>query len=907
MVTNPIRLFGRESEQRQLEDLLGQVGAHGGVLLLRGDAGIGKSALLAHARAGAGDHGFQVLTATGVQSETQLAFAGLHQLLRPVLKEAEVLPAPQQSALSAAFGMSDAAVPDLFLIALATLNLLAETAARAPLLILVEDAQWLDRPTCDVLTFVARRLDSDPIVLIAAIREGFDTPFDQARLPGMSLLPLDGEAAGALLDAVAPDIAVSRRDLILAEAAGNPLALTELPIALRSERSERGDSWVRLTPRLEEAFISRITDLPGLARSLLLVAAVDDAGDPSEIVRAASAIEATVSEDDFAPAIAARLIELDDGEVRFRHPLVRSAVQQAASGQQRRTAHRALAERLEDQPDRRAWHRAASIIGPDEAAASEPEAAAIRALNRGGLSVAVAALERASQLASDPISRARLCLMAAEIAFDHGRPEPALRVMEEVRRLPLPPPEQARLMWLEAMLGAGDTGDPVRLRALLRTADEMRISGQTDLSLRLLSAAAMRCYWADPGNEARCEVAEFLERLDLPENDGWTLLTLAYAAPVEYGSVVLDRLSRISLADTTDPIALYNLGTAATVISAFDIAATFVEAAIESLRQRGHLALLAQALMVRAWVEVYLGNLNVAWSIAEEGRRLSEESGQPLWQAGAEVAQATQAALHGDIQTAEALASRVEAVAAQTGTTALLAVAQLTRGLASLAAGRYEEAYDRLHRVFDPSDPAHHFLRCWAIGDIAEAAVHCGREQEVLNLLSEMEQIGEVSPMPWLLAGLAYARGLLADDREAEARFQSALAGDLVPWPFFRGRLQLAYGTWLRRHRRVTESRQILRDARDTLDGIGAVPWAERARSELRAAGEISRDRTPQIRERLTPQELQIAHMAARGLSNREIGQQLFLSPRTVGSHLYRVFPKLGVSSRSQLTRALTR
>jgi ATP/maltotriose-dependent transcriptional regulator MalT len=267
--------------------------------------------------------------------------------------------------------------------------------------------------------------------------------------------------------------------------------------------------------------------------------------------------------------------------------------------------------------------------------------------------------------------------------------------------------------------------------------------------------------------------------------------------------------------------------------------------------------------------------------------------------------QAAQAAVHGDIDTAEALTSRAEAAASATGTTALLAIIQQTRGLASLAAGQYERAYDELHRPFDPADPAHHILRCWAIGDLAEAASHCGRESQALSLVREMEEISAVSPLPWLVAGIAYARALLASDNEAESSFTAALAGQAANWPFFRGRLQLAYGSWLRRHRRVTESRLMLRDARDTLDGIGAVPWAERARAELRAAGEISRDRTPHIRERLTAQELQIAHMAAQGLSNREIGQQLFLSPRTVGSHLYRVFPKLGVSSRSQLTRAL--
>jgi ATP/maltotriose-dependent transcriptional regulator MalT len=417
----------------------------------------------------------------------------------------------------------------------------------------------------------------------------------------------------------------------------------------------------------------------------------------------------------------------------------------------------------------------------------------------------------------------------------------------------------------------------------------------------------MRCYWgADPGSEARHEVAAVLEKLDLPDDDARVLLTLAYTAPIERGAMVLDRLSRIASGDTTDPIAMYNLGTAGAVLGAYDVGAKFVNAAIVELRKRGHLALLAQALMVRAWIETYLGNLNVALPVAEEARRLAEESGQPLWQAGAEVAQAIQAALRGDSKTADSLASRAEAVAVATGATALLGVVQLARGLASLADGNYEEAYDRLYRVFDPRDPAYHFTRCWAIGDIVEAAVHCGRQNTARRLLADMESIGEATPLPRLNVGLAFARPLLAEDADAEPLFVSALAQDLRSWPFFRGRLLLAYGSWLRRQRRLAESRTPLRVARETFDAMGAVPWGQRARQELKAAGETSRERTPGAWDQLSPQELQIAQMAAQGLSNREIAQQLYLSHRTVGSHLYHVFPKLGITSRAQLHQALS-
>jgi DNA-binding CsgD family transcriptional regulator len=354
-------------------------------------------------------------------------------------------------------------------------------------------------------------------------------------------------------------------------------------------------------------------------------------------------------------------------------------------------------------------------------------------------------------------------------------------------------------------------------------------------------------------------------------------------------------------------VELHSLGTAAGLLGGCDIAAKFANAAIVELRRRGHVALLAQALLVRAWNETILGNLNVALPAAEEARRLGEESGQPIFQAGAQVAQAIQAALRGDSKTADSLASTVEAVAVATGTTALRAVVQFARGLASLADGHYEEAYDRLFRVFDAKDPAYHyFTRYWVIGDIVEAAVHCGRHEGARRLLADMESVGRVAPLPFLHLGLAYARPLLAQEGDAEPLFVSALAQDLKNWPFYRGRLLLAYGSWLRRQRRLAESRTPLRVARDTFDALGVVPWGERARQELNAAGETSRKRRAGAWNQLTPQELQIAQMAAEGMSNREIGEHLYLSHRTVSSHLYHVFPKLGVTSRAQLHQALS-
>ena len=393
-------LLGRESETRVLAGLLDHVDGSGGALVVSGEPGIGKSALLLAASRRASDRQMLVLTATGVQTEARLPFAGLHQLLQPVLGELGRLAAPQRDAMLTAFGLTDAAAPDLFLTALAALNLLAESAAGAPVLVVAEDAQWLDHSTSDALTFVARRLEFEPIVLLAAIRDGFESPFNAAGLPALHLEALPAPAAAALLDSRAPGLPEPVRERLLDEAAGNPLALLELPAALADLGGDaRLPAWLPLTTRLERAFAARVSDLPAPTRTALLVAALNDSPLLSEVLEAVSELgDAGLSVDVLEPAVAARLVEIGDTEFRFCHPLMRTAIRHDASISQRHAAHAALATVLASQPERRVWHRAASVIGPDEQVAGELEAAAARAQRRGGTAVAVSALRRAAAL-----------------------------------------------------------------------------------------------------------------------------------------------------------------------------------------------------------------------------------------------------------------------------------------------------------------------------------------------------------------------------------------------------------------------------------------------------------------------------------------------------------------------------
>jgi DNA-binding CsgD family transcriptional regulator len=903
-------LVGRERELGVLAGLVDGVSDRGGVLVVSGEPGIGKSALLAMARRRATERGMQVLTAIGVQSEAQLPFAGLHQLLRPIIAGAEGLPVRQRVALLAAFGMTDAAAPDRFLIALAALELLADTASRAPLLVVVEDAQWLDRPTGDVLAFVARRLESEPIVLLVAVREGQASALGEAGLPELRLEGLEAAAAAELLATHAPALAERVRERLLAEAAGNPLALVELPVALGPDQLGKGvlPEWLPLTARLERAFAARVSELPAVTRRLLLVAAVDHEGALAEVLVAASILEPTETPIEvaaLAPAVAARLIQVDASGVRFRHPLVRSAIHQAASFPERHAAHAALARVLVDQPDRRAWHRAASSVGPDEGIAAELEEVAARAQHRGGLAVAAAALERAAKLSADPAEQGHRLVRAAELEFELGRRDLVVGLLQEAEPLQLAPLARRRMLLLREMIDPTSLGDAAKLRSMVEAADRVAAEGDQGLAVNLLWRAAQRCFWGDPDQKARDHILAAAERVHLDDGDPRLLAMLAYVAPIERGRTIVDRLSRLA-SDGGDAQAAGLLGTAAMVVGAFDLGAGFLGAASAGLRAQGRLGHLARLLTLQAWAAVYLADWKVAMPAAEEASQLAAETREPLWAASAQVVKAMLAALRGEPEVANAQAATAEQAAAPLGARFLLAIAQLARGQAALGAGRHGDAYRHLERVFDPADPAYHpFIRTWTIGDLAEAAAYSDHRDAARAVLKELEPLAAQTPSSWFHAGMRHARPLLADDQDAEPLFQAALDADLARWPVLRPRVQLAYGAWLRRQRRVAEARAPLRAAREAFDALGTVPWGERARQELRASGEASPRRIPQAWDRLSPQELQIAQLAAEGLSNREIGQQLYLSHRTVSSYLYRVFPKLGISSRTQLRAAL--
>ncbi|WP_034384183.1 ATP-binding protein [Herbidospora cretacea] len=894
-------LIGRGAETARLEALVDGIRARGDALIVRGAPGIGKSALLdvAAARARAGE--VTVSSTSGVQSETHLPFAGLYQLVHPLLGSADDLPVRQRDALLGAFGMVDVSSPEPFLIALAVLNLLGEAAAQRPLLMIVDDVQWLDRPTTEVLGFVARRLRSEPIVLLLAVRDGHPTSLDDSDVAELRLSGLGPHDAEALLDSRAPALPVGMRWRVLAEAAGNPLALVELPRALASA-STGNMEFLPLTARLERAFAARLALLPPGTRLLLLAAAANDEPDLTAALKAAAIVAgAGTTTHTLLPAVEAGLVRADSDGIHFHHPLVRSAVYQKAGPADRLAVHAALAEVHAGNPDRRTWHRAAAIAHQDDSVAAELDQVADRARRRGAITVAVSALRRAAEVSQDPGDRVERLLRAAELSFELGQTGQIAELVALAEPELEGERQQARLAWLKEVLEENHNEGPPRILRLIAAAES---ATDRTLALNFLRAAALRCWWTHSGWDLRQRVVTMAERVATGPDDPELIQILATVSPVENGAVVVDRLTALRGRRFEAPMARI-LGTAGSAMGAHDLAVPFLNAAIDDLRSQGRLGLLAQALVSLVWSLLFCGDAPGALLAAEEAERLARETGQARWQCSAYAGQAMVAGFRGEEAHGLALAAEGERVLGSGATSSAVALVEHARGVIALGAGRHEDAYGHLRRLFDPADVAFHpVTRLWALADLVDAALPAHRE-EIRPLLAEAEEIGARTPAALLHQGLRYARALLADDADAERLYREALNGDPAPWPIGRARLTFAYGVWLRRRRRIQEARVPLRTARDAFDALGLLAWGEKARQELRAAGEVSELRVSSGVDRLTPQELHIARLAAGGLSNREIGQQLYLSHRTVSTHLYRLFRKLGITARGQLRDAL--
>lgn len=906
----PPSLLGRDEELARLYWIVDELADHGGALVVRGEAGIGKTAMLAVASERAHALGVPVLSANGVESEAQLPFAGLHQLLLPSLGLLPQLPEPQRHALEMAFGLgSHRGVSDVFLIGLAALGLISELATETPVLLVVDDAHWLDRSSAKVLAFVARRLEMEPAVLLLAVRDGVPNDIDEAGLAELSIGRLDDDAARALLDVRAADLSEDLKVRVLDAAAGNPLALTELPIVASGLKLEptSGFEAFPLTARLERAFAARLGDLDADTRALLLAAALDEA-EPDRLAAAAARFRgAAIGPDGWAPAVAAGLGTLAFEGFRFRHPLVRSAVEQTASAGERRRAHAALAETLADDPDRAAWHAAGAAAGPDEEVAVRLEAAAERAQLRGAHAVAAAALERSARLTPDLGRRGLRLHRAGCLAWELGHSGESARLFREANQLGLPPFEQAEAAhYLETFEGSLSSADAA-VRAFVAVAEQRQAAGDDRGAIDALESVMVRVYWGELGEDVRRDASDLVKGLNVPLDEPLRLSFLGAIDPVRNGAHVIRQLRTVSAPVIADAVDAFHLGYAGSVVWAHELTRPFLRTSAGLLRADGRLGQLGIVLAHQAWNDVYFGATRAALAAASEAAQLAEESNFFLYVPASRLAEAIAIAEREEQDLAEGLITEMEAVLLSKGSSPLLTMVAIARGRAELAAGRFTEAFGHLSRVFDPTDVAYHrWARGTALADLVEAAVHGGGDLVLVRaVLAEWRQIAATTGAQHLHVQVAYAAALLANESEAEALFQLAIATGPAGFPFFAARAKLAFGAWLRRQRRAAESRVPLRQAAETFDALGQMSRAVQARRELRASGETARRRTPESWAQLTPQELQVAQLAAEGLSNKEIAERLYLSTRTVGTHLYRLFPKLGITSRAELRDAL--
>ena len=899
-------LLGRRGEREGLARLLAAArGGQGGAMVVRGEPGIGKTALIESAVSSA--QGFQVFRTVGNEAEMELPFAALQQLCRPGLDELERLPVPQRDALGVAFGLRPGDPPDRLLVGLAVLSLIAELAARQPVLCIVDDAQWLDASSAQAVAFVARRVASDPAVFVFGTRRLTD------ELSGLPELPVEGlgeRDARALLDAVLPDRVDERvLERIVAETRGNPLALLELPRGLTPAQLAGGFGMppsLPLAGRIEESYRRRLVGLPPQSRRLLLLAAAEPTGDPVLVWRAAELLGIPESAADAVEAEG--LMDLRAAVV-FRHPLVRSAVYGAASPRERREVHRALAQATDPavDPDRRAWHRAQATSRPDEDVAMELELSAGRAQARGGFAAAAAFMERSAALTVDPARRALRALVAAEAKRHAGALDAALGLVAIAERGPLDDFERAQLDVLRAQISfatqMGSDAPPLLLKAARRLEGlDVRRSRETYLDALTAALFAGRLAKGPSARDIAGAARAAPRPADPPRAselllDGLALLiTDGYAAgaPVvrqalhafRGGSATMDERLRWS----------WLAAAAAGLIWDFDAWDVLTADQLQVARDAGALTVLPLSLSTRAGAHLYMGEVTAAESLVEQIDAVADVTDTRT----APYAALLVAALRGRQDEARPLidAAVEDFVARGEGmalSMARWATAAMCNGLAL-----YDEAFGAAQQAFEHPDEL--WYSQWASVELVEAASRTGHTVAAATALERLTQSTGASGTYWGGAVEARSRGLVSEGEAAETLYREAIER-LTPTAlrFELARSHLVYGEWLRRRRRHVDAREQLRAADELFTDFGMEGFAERARVELRATGEHVRKRSVETQSELTPQETQISQLVARGATNQEIAAQLFISPSTVEYHLSKMFRKLGVRSRTQL------
>jgi DNA-binding CsgD family transcriptional regulator/tetratricopeptide (TPR) repeat protein len=911
------RLRGRAGECDTLGNLIsGAQSGNSQILVIRGEAGVGKTALLAYVAEQAAT--FRTTQVAGVESDMELAFAGLQQLCAPLLNHLDELPEPQREALNVAFGRGVGATPDRFLVGLAVLSLMSAAAGTKPLLCVVDDAQWLDQVSVQTLGFVARRLMAEPVAMVFAVR---DAPEVLAGLPELVITGLsDGDARELLESVMVGGIDPRVRDRIVAETRGNPLALLEVPRNVTAAELAGGFWASGARPsagQVEESFLRRIQSLPAATRQLLLVAAAEPVGDSALFLRAAAQLGIPV--DALAPAEAAGVIEFGP-RMRFHHPLARSAAYLAADLTERRAVHRALAAATNRDldPDRRAWHAANAAVGPDDAVAAELETSAGRAQSRGGVAAAATFLERAAVLTPEPALRGARAIAAAQAKRDAAAPDSAYQLLAIAELGPLSTLQQAQVARMRAQMefvrsrsgetGALKTSDAAAL--LLRAAkglDGLDDDLARETYLEALTAAMYAGRLGEPGRLAEIadaargavdRVPELRRPIDLLLSGMASRILDGPGAGSEHLRSGLQRWNEYTQRSDGRPVVWpFPIAQESAAHELWDDA-VLQQIATDTLRRArdtGALAVIPPALGYRAGVHVYRGELITAARLIEEADAITASTGYtPVKYHSLNLA-----AWRGIPADAVGLIEAAASDGIARGEGRLIGLSKFTAAVLYNGLGRYEEAFAAARECCEYEDLGFH---SWCLFELIEAAAHLGDLESAASALPRFEERAGAGENDWGLGAVASARALLAANDDAESFFTEAIEllerANIV---LHLARARLSYGEWLRRVNRRVDARRQLNTAHEMFTRMGAQGYAERARRELVATGEKVRKQPVGSGDHLTAQEAQIARLAADGLTNPEIGAQLFISTHTVEWHLRKVFVKLGITSRRQL------
>jgi DNA-binding CsgD family transcriptional regulator len=901
--------LNRTRERELLDRLIANVrGGQSAVLAIRGEAGIGKTALLQYATRQAS--GLRLEHVTGAEAEMELPYAGIHQLCAPMLPRLDALPQPQQDGLRVALGLASGQVPERFLVGLAVLSLLSAEAEERPLLCLVDDAQWLDAASGLILGFVARRLVAESVAIVVAVREP-SARHDFDGLPDLPLRGLTDEDARTLLRRAVPGPLDDRvRDRIVAETRGNPLALVDLPRSVTAAGLAGGFELLAATdlPRhLEDHYLQRANELPEPTRRLLLLAAAEPIGDATLVWRAAHRLG--IERSALGPAEDAQLVEIG-ARVRFRHPLVRSATYRAAVASQRRTVHGALAEVTDPDtdPDRRAWHRAHAAVAVDETVAGELERSADRAQARGGAAAAAAFLTRAAELTPDSAQRGRRTIAAAQAKFDAAASDAALELLATAELAPLDELQRARLERLRAKIAFSRTrgrNAPALLLDAARRLEPLAPAMARETHLEAVAAAMFAGrLGGKPGIREAAEAAlaaparpQPSRAIDLLLDGLATRFTKGYVAGVPPLRNALDAFRRVEELTAHDVRWLWLACRVAQDLWDDELWYELATSGVRVARETGALSVLPIALTYRAALHVHQGAFVPATALIEEVDAITVAIDMAPVKYGALML----AAWRGNESEGLKLIEELTVGVRERGEGMALGINEWAAALLYNGNGRYAEALAAAQRGCEHDDVG---LYAWSLVELIEAGVRCGAMDASSAALDRLSARTRASGTDWALGIEAGSRALLSDRPDA-------LYGEAVErLERSRGvihatRARLLYGEWLRRENRRIDAREQLRVAYDRFSRIGAKAFAERARGELLATGETVRKRGVDTRDELTPQEKQIARLARDGLSNPDIGARLFLSPRTVEYHLHKVYTKLEIRSRHELSSVL--